>query len=302
MAYFSGTLGGLRLSLFANALRSGLEVSLPSAPLRALTRRRADSPTPVTRPPLAAAAIGPQGRILAERTRGIVWYHTIDLGHGVVTPGFYDHRPYLRQYRLQASLAGRRVLDVATFDGFWAFEFERRGAAKVVALDVERVKDIDIAPARRRTLTQEELDRPMGRGFHVAHEALGSKVERVVCNVYDLSPERLGTFDVVHCGDLLLHLQNPMRALQNICAVTEDHAIISDCFWPDLDRLSPAMAMEYQGGRGENIWWKLGRNTLQQMILDAGFARVDVINTFRYGPAGEPATMWHVVFKAYKNA
>src|ERR1700730_10047735 len=57
------------------------------------------------------------------------WYHTLDLGNGVVTPGFVDHREQVAQHQFPASLAGKRCLDVATFDGFWAFEMEKRGAA-----------------------------------------------------------------------------------------------------------------------------------------------------------------------------
>jgi hypothetical protein len=34
------------------------------------------------------------------------------------------------------------------------------------------------------------------------------------------------------------------------------------------------------------------------MIDDAGFARVEEIARFRYGPRGAPATMWHAVFRA----
>src|SRR3546814_5901121 len=62
------------------------------------------------------------------------WYHTIDLGNGVVTPGEYDHRPAVRHVPLPDRLDGLRCLDVGTHDGFWAFEMERRGAAEVVEI------------------------------------------------------------------------------------------------------------------------------------------------------------------------
>src|SRR5918998_3481447 len=59
------------------------------------------------------------------------WYHTLELGEGVVTKGMFDHRPHLHHYPIPADLSGKRCLDVATIDGFWAFEMERRGAASV---------------------------------------------------------------------------------------------------------------------------------------------------------------------------
>src|SRR2546423_14048035 len=65
------------------------------------------------------------------------WYHTLELGGGVVTKGMFDHRPVLDRYPIPEDLTGKRCLDVATMDGFWAFEMERRGAASVTALYLE---------------------------------------------------------------------------------------------------------------------------------------------------------------------
>jgi tRNA (mo5U34)-methyltransferase len=191
-----------------------------------------------------------------------------------------------------------RVLDVAAFDGFWSFEFERRGAAEVVALDIATPREVDLPFRERNRMSEADLDHPIGAGFRLAHAALGSKVTHVHCNVYDLSPERLGLFDLVHCGDLLLHLRDPARALWNIRQVTRGHAFLSDCIYPDLDRHDGLPIMQYEGAHIDNIWWRFGANALRSMIDDAGFARVDEIARFRYGPRGEPATMWHAVFRA----
>jgi tRNA (mo5U34)-methyltransferase len=54
----------------------------------------------------------------------------------VVTPGWIDTRAVAGRIPLPFSLAGQRCLDVGTFDGFWAFEMERRGAAEVIAIDI----------------------------------------------------------------------------------------------------------------------------------------------------------------------
>src|SRR6201999_4568258 len=50
-------------------------------------------------------------------------------------------------------------------------------------------------------------------GFRVAYELRGSAVEFTALSAYDLAPEQIGTFDVVVCGSLLLHLRDPLRAL-----------------------------------------------------------------------------------------
>ena len=72
---------------------------------------------------------------LREQVEGRQWYHTLELAPGVRTPGWFDLRETAAAL-LPASLAGRRCLDVGTFDGFWAFEMERRGAAEVIAIDI----------------------------------------------------------------------------------------------------------------------------------------------------------------------
>src|SRR5262249_52159513 len=151
-----------------------------------------------------AAPLDEEGRALLDRVRGIDWYHTIDLGHGVVTPGRVDHRAQLPYYKLPRSLAGKRVLDVGTFDGFWAYEFERRGA-EVVALDVATWADWDLPQRVRPHAAELGLGNCMGEGFAVAHDVLGSKVKRVEGTIYDLDPAVHGVFDLVFVSDLLVH-------------------------------------------------------------------------------------------------
>ena len=151
---------------------------------------------------------------LEQEVRRFGWYHTLDLGQGVVTTGMFDHRPMVDQYLLPASLAGRRCLDVGTMDGFWAFEMERRGAAEVVALDLDDPEGLDWPIALRTTIVK-TLDATKGDRFALAAAALGSHVTRLESSVYDLGPDH-GEFDLVFCGDLLIHLKDPVTAVERI--------------------------------------------------------------------------------------
>src|SRR3954470_24043317 len=152
---------------------------------------------------------------LAEQVRELTWYHTIELPEGVVTPGHFDTRGAVQHVPLPADMSGMRVLEVGTWDGFWAFEMERRGA-DVVALDLDDERELDWPPRRR---PKEFPENKRGQGFEVARELLGSNVERVVCNVYDATPERLGLFDLVFCGSVLIHLRDQFLALERIASV-----------------------------------------------------------------------------------
>ncbi len=65
------------------------------------------------------------------------WYHKIDLGNGVITPGLDLDQQWnmTRETRDTLDYKGKNVLDIASFDGMWAFEAEKLGASLVVATD-----------------------------------------------------------------------------------------------------------------------------------------------------------------------
>lgn len=155
--------------------------------------------------------------LAAEVASQQLWYHTIELAPGVVTPGWFDLRPVVGRLPWP-DLRGKRCLDVATYDGFLAFEMERRGAAEVVATDIAGHEGWDWLPRERagglEFLRQQAGTK--GRGFEIAAAALGSSVNRRFVSVYELDPDVIGEFDVVVCGSLLLHLRDPFRALESI--------------------------------------------------------------------------------------
>ena len=170
-----------------------------------------------------------------------LWYHTLELAPDLVTPGWFDLRPIVERMPWP-DVAGLRCLDVGTYDGFLAFELERRGAAEVVATDIAGEEEWDWYPELRDAgppALAELMGPEKGRGFRVAAEALGSAVERVELSVYDLDPDRMGQFDVVVCGSLLLHLRDPLRALEAIRTVCRGHFLSAEEINLPLSLLHP---------------------------------------------------------------
>lgn len=167
---------------------------------------------------------GHEGSMTAALEREVqehpLWYHTIDLGNGVVTPGWFDLRPIVASMPWP-DVRGKRCLDVGTYDGYLAFELERRGAREVVATDIANHADWDWSRRERNAGVAyiESIAGEKGRGFDIAARAIGSSVVREFISIYELTPERLGTFDVVVCGSLLLHLRDPFRALDAVLSV-----------------------------------------------------------------------------------
>lgn len=104
----------------------------------------------------------------SAKVEQVTWYHCIDVGHGIVTPGRFNPRLALHWIELPADLSGRPVLDIGSYDGFFAFEAERRGATRVVATDWY------------------EWSGPGGgskRGFELGRRALSSQVQDVEIDV-----------------------------------------------------------------------------------------------------------------------
>ena len=79
----------------------------------------------------------------AERVRDSValWFHTFALARGIYTPGIARDHGYRLAVLDADRFAGRSVLDVGAFDGFYSFLAEVRGARRVVAVDNEQYVD-----------------------------------------------------------------------------------------------------------------------------------------------------------------
>ena len=205
--------------------------------------------------------------------RNPLWYHTIDVAPGVSTPGVFDLRPVVDRLPWP-DVRGKRCLDVGTYDGFLAFELERRGAAEVVATDISDHAEWDheVRLGGQSTELLEEIAGEKGAGFEIARELLGSSVEKREINAYDLSPERVGEFDVVVCGSLLLHLRDPLRALAGIRSVCRGLFMSAEQVDLTLTRIHPRRPIaRIDGTSGRGQWWIANAAGHLRMIEAAGF-------------------------------
>lgn len=231
-----------------------------------------------------------------------VWYHTLELAPGVVTPGQIDHRP-IADRLLPPGLEGLRALDVATFDGFWAIELERRGA-EVVAIDIDSFAEVDLPPLRREEA--EEASRRIGvqlggRGFRLATGILGSSARRVRCSVYDLAPEAIGgSVDFAFSADILIHLRDPVRALERVRGVLRPggRVRVMEPFSRRDTVLAPRRPVaNFSAHHSLFNWWYPNVAAVRSWLEAAGFEDVQRIGFHR--PPSEPQMRaWHVAFEA----
>jgi tRNA (mo5U34)-methyltransferase len=201
------------------------------------------------------------------------WYHTIDVAPGVETPGWFDLRPIVGRLPWP-DVRGKRCLDVGTYDGFLAFELERRGASEVVATDIADHEQWDWPPRVRARGVEylRTVAGPKNRGFEVARRLIGSAARLEQVSVYDLSPDSVGEFDVVVSGSLLLHLRDPLRALAAIRSVCRGSFLSTNQIdvWRSLVyRRRPLVRLDGMSDLCQ--WWLPNAAGHRQMVRAAGF-------------------------------
>jgi len=138
---------------------------------------------------------------LLARAKAHRWFHTFPLWDDFTTPGrdrTAEKFAALNTLGLPADMTGKRVLDIGAWDGAFAFEAERRGAAEVVALD-------HVSSS--------------ATGFPIAKEALNSSVIWRERNIYHLDASDLGTFDIVMCLGVIYHLRHILMGLDRVRGV-----------------------------------------------------------------------------------
>jgi SAM-dependent methyltransferase len=204
------------------------------------------------------------------------WFHTFALNRaqGIYTPGAArDHR--YRLPLLRGDVAGLRVLDVGTFDGFYAFLAEHRGARRVVAVDNEQYREWVAA--------RWGIELEGGAGFRAIHRLLGSRVEYLRADAFALA-ELAERFDVVFCFGILHRVENPLgllRALRSATAAGGTVLVETYGLQPEA-RDGRAIGVFGPGevyAGDEFVYWGFGEAGLERVARIAGFAAVEGVRT-----------------------
>jgi len=173
---------------------------------------------------------------LQQRVNSIPWYHSIDLGNGLVTPGRkslelmkHEQGVFFDPVRLD----GATVLDIGAWAGAHSFEAKRRGARRVMATD----QYVWIHPEWR------------GReAFDLARNAIGSDVEAAEIDALDIKPDTIGRWDVVLFAGVLYHLRSPLDGLHAAASVANDCLIVeSEAATKFLQSPEPLLAYHPSG-------------------------------------------------------
>lgn len=202
---------------------------------------------------------------LKSRVDQYYWFHSIDLGKGIVTPGSKTpatHALESSAYFDRVELSGRSVLDVGAWNGFYSFDAKRRGAARVLATDSYCWTNSDFRGLET---------------FELARAALGLDVEARMIDVGELSAETVGEFDVVLFLGVFYHRYDPIDALARAARLARELLIVeSHLDLRDLDR--PAMAF-YPGSEladDATNWWGPNERLLEALLRGHGFQEIEI--------------------------
>ena len=93
--------------------------------------------------------------------------------------------------------------------------------------------------------------------------------------MYDLTPAEVGSFDFAFLGSLLLHLRDPVLALDRLREVVGGVAVIADTVDALPTLLRPRTPTARLEGVGRPWWWIPNRAGLHRMVRAAGFEIVE---------------------------
>jgi SAM-dependent methyltransferase len=217
------------------------------------------------------------------------FYHTIDLpGRGEIA-GEWDLRANVDDYLGGVSMAGKRVLDLGTANGFLSFAAERRGASEVVSYDIDESASWDVVPYagfdREGWLRERrEHTRRLNNAYWYCHRALGSRARMVYGSVYDI-PASIGLFEISLVGSLLLHLSHPWRCLRNVLRLTRETVVITEKlsrrhlplrYLRFLDRPYLVFLPDARRRQPVDGWWMPTPSLIRRMIAVLGFERSEL--------------------------
>jgi tRNA (mo5U34)-methyltransferase len=202
-----------------------------------------------------------------------VWFHTFALAPGIYTPGIARDHGYRLPVLGADRFAGRSVLDVGTFDGFYSFLAEARGARRVVALDNEQY--VDWVRARFGVTL------PGGAGFRTIAGLIESRVEYRRMDALDVN--ELGErFDVALCFGILHRVTDPIALLQALADVlTPGGEIVLETYGSQLPADAPAIEVHEPGdvyARDDFVYWGFPAESLQRLGRIVGLDEVEVVD------------------------
>jgi tRNA (mo5U34)-methyltransferase len=201
---------------------------------------------------------GLMGTHAADEINALSWWHTIDLGNGLVTPGRRPPDDLVLRAFDGIDFTGKRVLDIGCWDGLWSFEAEKRGAAEVYATD-------DVS---QRSFHSTQT-------FKLAKDILRSDAKYFPETSIERVPELGVKFDIVLFLGVYYHLRDPLRALGILRSVLNDGGliVIEGTAWYNSRKSYATFLYHDVSLHDRSNWWLPSVKCLEEWIESSFFRK-----------------------------
>jgi tRNA (mo5U34)-methyltransferase len=201
---------------------------------------------------------------LQQEVNALHWFHQIDFGNGVLSPGWIKASKIKRMERAifgRLDVAGKSLLDIGCWDGAYSIAASRLGAARVLATDHFVWNE---GPGDRRS-------------FELARKHLAPTVEDLDIPVDELSEARVGRFDIVLFLGVFYHLRNPFASLERITALAKEVVVVESRL---TQRFNRKPVMQFHPGSSldgdATNWWTPNRACMMALLRDLGFKQISL--------------------------
>ncbi len=189
------------------------------------------------------------------------WYHSFNLADWLKIDAIHDGDSVLAsldRIGFPNDFSGKTVLDVGCNAGYYSFVAKRRGAERVLGV---------------------ELDPHCFRQAQYLSNLLGIDVQFINDDAHNVDAG-LGTFDIVICTGLIYHIADPTNVLSKLSAVSTDTLLIESAFLLDPALSSMARFIEGTYMDDSTNWWVYGPRCLEGMVRAAGFQSAEFMGFY----------------------
>lgn len=255
------------------------------------------------------------GNEVSEKQKAVdavkYWWHSIDVGDGVVTKGHVSADYLDREFRMMnlPDLKGKTVLDVGAWDGYFSFKAEEMGAT-VTALDyVTWSLNLDKLNNGGFDTYQDVMNSIDSRklagmvGLETIKRLKNSQVRACIGDFEKADEKYLGQFDITFFLGILYHLKNPLGALTTLANITTDFSIIETAAIAGNGNDDMSLIEFYEGkdlGDDPTNFFAPNFTALAKMCREAGFKNVIKLAEGKHIPVNGNVSRCRIMARAEK--
>ena len=156
------------------------------------------------------------------------FYHSTEVNNYKIE-GQFNWQPYFHKIANLIDYNKKTLLDVGPGDGYFSHELKKLGAL-VEAVDIpsQKLRDNYLFGERNKMIhSTGGKKRKHNFNFQIFNKIYNENIKITSKNVYELENLKK-KYNIVFCNDLLLHLTDPIRAIDQMIKVSNKYLIIGN--------------------------------------------------------------------------